>query len=227
MKLKWRKYWTESARPLLMLVLAISAFRSVVADWYHVPSGSMKPTILECERVVVNKLAYDLKVPFTTWHLVEWAGPERGDIAVFYSPANGQRLVKRVIGLPGDIVEMVHGRLTINGQPVAYETASQTVAEQIPLPERRAHDFATERLPGQAHPIMGSPALPALRNFEAKVPDGQYFMLGDNRDNSFDSRYFGPVKRDRVIGKAKAVVLSFDRERYYRPRWSRCFGALE
>jgi signal peptidase I len=212
---------------MLILVLAVTGFRSAVADWYHVPTGSMKPTILECERVFVNKLAYDLKVPFTTWHLAEWGDPQRGDITVFYSPVNGQRLVKRVIGLPGDEVALVNGRLSINGQPVVYEDAPPTVAAQIPLPERRAHDFARELLPGRPHPVMGSPALPALRTFEAKVPAGQYFMLGDNRDNSLDSRYFGSVKREQIIGKAKAVVLSFDRDRHYLPRWGRCLNALE
>ena len=84
-----------------MLALVMFSMRSSLADWYHVPTGSMKPTILEGDRVFVDKLAYDLKVPFTTWHLAEWSQPQRGDIVVFFSPKDGTRLVKRVIGLPG------------------------------------------------------------------------------------------------------------------------------
>ena len=86
-----------------------------MADWNDVPTGSMKPTILEGDRVFVNKLAYDLKVPFTTWHITEWSNPHCGDIVVFFSPKDGKRLVKRVIGLPGDTVELQNERLVING----------------------------------------------------------------------------------------------------------------
>src|SRR5512137_2414693 len=96
-----RQYWRREIRPLVVIGLVICSIRSSLADWNDVPTGSMKPTIVEGDRVFVNKLAYDLKVPFTTWHLAEWASPQRGDIAVFYSPHDGKRLVKRVAGLPG------------------------------------------------------------------------------------------------------------------------------
>src|SRR4026208_1115317 len=99
-----RQIWRKEIRPLLLLGLVLFSIRSSLADWNDVPTGSMKPTILEGDRVFVNKLAYDLKVPFTTWHLAEWSEPKRGDIVVFFSPANEQRFVKRVVGLPGDRV---------------------------------------------------------------------------------------------------------------------------
>src|SRR5271170_4889031 len=102
----WHEYRGFAAFIVLMLV-----FRSALADWNSVPTGSMKPTILEGDRIFVNKLAYDLKVPFTTWHLAEWANPKRGDIVVFYSPEDGTRLVKRVVGLPGDVVELRNEQL--------------------------------------------------------------------------------------------------------------------
>src|SRR5215831_15298421 len=98
------KWWKQTVRPLLIVALIIFSIRSSLADWNDVPTGSMKPTILEGDRIFVNKLAYDLKVPFTTWHVAEWSNPKRGEIVVFDSPKDGQRLVKRVIGVPGDTV---------------------------------------------------------------------------------------------------------------------------
>ena len=89
------RWWKKEIRPLLILALVLFAVRSSLADWNDVPSGSMRPTIIEGDRIFVNKLAYDLKVPFTTWHIAEWSNPQRGDIAVFFSPHDGQRLVKR------------------------------------------------------------------------------------------------------------------------------------
>src|SRR3954453_8779531 len=119
-KQKWTKFLREEARPLLIMVLVLFAFRSAIADWNDVPTGSMKPTIIEGDRIFINKLAYDLKVPFTTWHLAQWSNPKRGDIVVFYSPHDEKRLVKRVVGLPGDLIEMKDEKLIINGEPVEY-----------------------------------------------------------------------------------------------------------
>src|SRR5438876_3336294 len=115
-----RHWWVKEIRPLLIIALVLFAIRSSLADWNDVPTGSMKPTIVEGDRVYVNKLAYDLKVPFTTWRIAEWSKPKRGDIVVFYSPYDGQRLVKRVIGLPGDTVELRNDALILNGQRVEY-----------------------------------------------------------------------------------------------------------
>src|SRR5471032_1979047 len=117
---RFQRWWRKDIRPLLILGLIVFSIRSSLADWNDVPTGSMKPTILEGDRVFVNKLAYDLKVPFTTWHLAEWANPQRGDIVVFYSPKDGTRLVKRAVGLPGDVIELRNEQLIINGAPVDY-----------------------------------------------------------------------------------------------------------
>src|SRR5580698_3599272 len=111
----WRQF-----RSFAFIFVILFAVRSSIADWNIVPSGSMIPTILEGDRIFVNKLAYDLKVPFTTWHLATWSNPQRGDIVVFYSPHDGTRLVKRVVGLPGDTVELRNEQLVINGSPVDY-----------------------------------------------------------------------------------------------------------
>jgi len=220
-------WWRKEIRPLLILALILFSIRSSLADWNDVPTGSMKPTILEGDRVFVNKLAYDLKVPFTTLHLAEWSNPKRGDIVVFFSPHDGLRLVKRVIGLPGDTIELRDNNLVLNGQPVEYQPLAQEFLHDLAPADRDGRVFATEQLPGQTHAVAGNPAVPARRSFAPyRVPEGHYFMMGDNRDDSFDSRYYGPVKRKQIVGRATSVVLSFDRENYWLPRWQRFFTSL-
>src|SRR5688500_5649188 len=118
----------KQARSFVFVVLLVLSFRSSIADWNDVPTGSMKPSILEGDRIYVNKLAYDLKVPFTTWHVAEWDSPERGEVVVFFSPQDGIRLVKRVIGVPGDVVEMRNNRLYVNGLPASYQPADPDIA---------------------------------------------------------------------------------------------------
>jgi len=221
------QWWRKEILPLLILALILFSIRSSLADWNDVPSGSMRPTILEGDRIFVNKLAYDLKVPFTTWHLAEWSNPERGDIVVFFSPHDGTRLVKRVIGLPGDTIELRNNQLVINGAPVAYQPIAEELLRYIPAAEREGRIFASEILPGQTHAVGGYPAAPAPRTFAPLVvPPGEYFMMGDNRDDSFDSRFYGPVKRGKIVGRATAVVLSIDKSNYWLPRWKRTFTSL-
>ncbi len=187
----------------------------------------MKPTILEGDRVYVNKVAYDLKVPFTTWHLAEWSNPRRGDIVVFFSPYDGKRLVKRVIGLPGDTIELRNDRLILNGEPVEYKPIAEELLRDVAPADRANHLFAAEQLPGRPHAVAAFPGVPARRDFGPdRVPAGHYFMMGDNRDDSFDSRYYGAVARNRIVGHATAVALSFDHQHYWRPRWDRMFTSL-
>jgi signal peptidase I len=151
---------------------ALAAIRSAVADWSDVPSGSMTPTILVGDHIYVNKLAYDLKVPFTGTRVVTWADPHRGDVVILRSPANGKMLVKRVVAVPGDAVEPSHSQ----------------------------------------GPMI--------------LPPGKYFVMGDNRDHSLDSRYFGSVDRTQIIGRAVGVVISLDPNHYCLPRWGRFFSGL-
>lgn len=204
------------------------SLRSSLADWNVVPSGSMQPTILVGDRVLVNKVAYDLKVPFTTWHLAEWGNPQRGDIVVFFSPKDGTRLVKRVIGLPGDTVELRNDQLIINGDPVDYGPLNPAVRLGLSAAERARSTFAAEQLPHAAHAVMAINHVAAMRSFgPVQVGAGHYFMMGDNRDNSYDSRYFGTVARDQIVGRTRSVVLSLDKDNYWLPRWSRTFAALD
>src|SRR5438477_10450607 len=111
------KIWREWLRPFVLVAIIAAPFKSAIADWNWVPTGSMKPSILEGELVFVNKLAYDLKVPFTTLHVSTWSNPVRGDVVVFYSPVDGTRLVKRVVGLPGDTVQLRKDVLSLYGIP--------------------------------------------------------------------------------------------------------------
>jgi signal peptidase I len=222
-----RLYWRKEIRPLVVLALVLFAIRSSLADWNDVPTGSMKPTILEGDRVYVNKLAYDLKVPFTTWHLAEWGNPQQGDIVVFFSPHDGQRLVKRVIGVPGDTVELRNNVLFVNGKSMDYGPLAAERLHDVAGSDLQSHVFATENLNGKPHAVAATPGVMARRDFApVQVPAGQYFMMGDNRDDSFDSRYWGFVERKRIVGRATTVVLSLDRQNYWLPRWGRSLKSL-
>ncbi len=216
-----RKVWQEWLRPFAVAFVIIAPLKSVVADWNWVPSGSMKPTILEGELVGVNKLAYDLKVPFTTAHLATWSNPTRGDIIVFSSPADGMRLVKRVIGLPGDTVELRDEKVYLNGVPQVY-----ALADAAPFRGEIYEDpnpiIATERLGPSDHYIAILPDRPALRTYgPVTVPPGQYFVMGDSRDNSRDSRFIGCIPREKILGRVPRVILSFAPSHYYLPRLHR------
>jgi signal peptidase I len=219
--LKW--FWHEWVRPLLVMGFVLGSFRSAVADWNDVPTGSMKPTILEGDRVFVNKLAYDLKVPFTSWRLARWSEPQRGQIVVFFSPHDEKRLVKRVIGLPGDRVEMRKRVLYVNGVVVPQEPLDASRFDAASLDGAVP---SSEDLSGRRHPVLANPRRPVMTSFGPEtVPEGAYLMMGDNRDNSFDSRFFGFVARDRIVGEATAVALSIDWARH-RARWDRFFTKL-
>ncbi len=226
-KRRLRKFWREWAKPLLIVIIVLGSFRSAVADWNDVPTGSMKPTILEGERILVNKLAYGLRMPFTDWWITQWDGPQRGDVVICYAPDSGDRLVKRVVGLPGDVITLRDDTLIINGEPVGYEELTGDFADQIPADQRSQHVFAAEQLGDKLHPVMLTPGIPAKRFFgPVTLPPDQYFVMGDNRDQSRDSRFFGFVPRDEIVGRSSAIVLSFNPDRHYMPRWSRFFRSL-
>jgi signal peptidase I len=150
---------------LLIAALIATSFKSAIADWYIVPTGSMKPTILEGDRIFVNKLAYDLKVPCTTIHLATWDNSKRGDTVIFTSPADGKGLVKRVIGTPRDSVALVDDRLFINGRPIHYDQLSTQLMQGLPNEVRTGHELYREDLAGREHPVMITPSVPAMRTF--------------------------------------------------------------
>lgn len=197
-------------RGFLLFLLSFALLRTAVADWNPIPSASMRPTLLEGDVVLVNRLAYDLKLPLTDRVLLHLDDPRRGDVVTFSSPADGTRLIKRLVGLPGDRVALRGGVLFINGQPASradVHTAGETLAPGWVVDAVRA----TETLAGRAHAVQWLPAVPAQRDFGVvTVPAGHYFMLGDNRDNSEDSRFIGMVPREQLIGRAHHVLVAAD-----------------
>ena len=211
------KLWNGWVKPFLIILIVAGAVRSAIADWNDVPTGSMKPSIIEGDRIFVNKLAYDLKVPFTLWRVARWAEPARGDVVVFFEPVYEQRYVKRVIGRPGDVIELRDNRLIVNGQAIEYETRSTEEGRVL----------VDEDLDGRTHAVALTPGLPSRSDFgPVTVPEGQFFLMGDNRDQSFDSRYFGFIDRDRIVGRATMIIFSTDAARWYAPRTERFFEKL-
>ncbi len=220
-------FWKGWGYSIFVALIIATSFKSAIADWNIVPTGSMKPTILEGDRIFVNKLAYDLKIPYTTLHIAEWGDPLRGDIVVFYSPADGKRLVKRVVGIPGDSIAMRNNQLIINGEKIKYEPINDSKMNHLSLSMDTNQYGFIENLNHTRHPIMITPQRPSLRSFgPATIPEGKFFMMGDNRDNSADSRYFGFVDRNRVVGQATSIIISLDINDKHQPRWERFFTDL-
>lgn len=225
---RWQHLWLEWIRPLLVVGSVLLSFRSSIADWNDVPSGSMIPTILEGDRVFVNKLAFNLNFPFTSWSLAHWADPVRGDVVVLWSPYDGKRLVKRIVAVPGDTLEVRRHRLVVNGRPATYDPLPPEVLREARVEEPLYELSALENVEGRRHAAIATSADVARSNFgPVQLSAGQYFVMGDHRDDSFDSRFFGIVERWRIVGRATTVVLSLDINHGWRPRWSRFFKRLE
>lgn len=178
--------------PLLVLLVLLSAARSSFANHYRVPSGSMEYTLMPGDRVVVDMTAYGLRIPFTDIDLVDMGTPRPGDVVVFDSPVDGVRLIKRVVAAGGDVVDVVDGRLSING--IAMQTRDWPVLETL--------DGHVARLNLDAG---GGPDVHGL-----VVPDGQVLVMGDHRGASYDGRYFGLVPEAEFYGRALAVYYRRD-----------------
>jgi signal peptidase I len=208
----------QSNKKFLIFILLMSVFRSAVADWYTVPTGSMQPTIQEGDRIVVNKMAYDLRLPFTGATLVSLDTPQRGEIVVFESKAAVLRLIKRVIGLPGDVVTMNNEIIQVNGQTLSYKPLAKS-----PDVSNHTTTSAIETVGDIKHHInIDNTASDSLSNFApVTVPAGHYLVLGDNRRHSADSRVYGFVPHHELRGKATAIAFSVNYDNYYLPRSNR------
>jgi signal peptidase I len=221
------RIWREWRIVVIFIVFVVVPVKSSLADWNWVPTGSMNPTIVEGDLIYVNKVAYDLRIPLTLHHLASWSEPQRGDIVVCLSPEDGIRLVKRVVGKPGDTIQMRDDALFLNGQPLAYSRTSLDCFIHLPGDTVATGVLSLESLGHVVHPVVSIPGLGAMRSFgPLTVPDGYYFVLGDNRDVSRDSRYFGFVPRESILGRARAVILSFDITDQYQPRIARFLTRL-
>lgn len=188
---RWRRYAREAA--FLAAILAVQfAARSSFADHYVIPSGSMEPTLGIGDRILVNRMAYGLRIPFTRTVVAGAGEPRRGDVVVFDSPVDGERLVKRVVAVPGDSLEVRGGQPIVNGRPLPWTLSSGVACEDVPADGAHRHRLGL--LYG------GGDDLPATR-----IPEGYAFAMGDNRGNSADSRVWGLLPLANVQGRALAV----------------------
>lgn len=210
---RFTKLWNENKSLVLFIILMV-AFRSAVADYSLVPTGSMQPTIVEGDVILINKIAYDIRVPLSHTSLIKLGDPKRGDIIIFDSKVSDLRLVKRVIGVPGDVLEMYNNQLIINGKKLKYSTESElTNVSKIDI---------TENLLGLEHSVRIMPYRTGQTSFRPiMVPQGYYFAMGDSRDNSADSRVIGLVPRHEIIGRTKRTLASVDLEKYLKPKFDR------
>lgn len=227
-----QRFWQEWRGFFIFLAVMIF-FRVAIADWNHVPSGSMRPNLIEGDRIWVNKLAYDIKIPYTSVVLKKMSDPKRGDVVVFFAPGQERtRMVKRLIGMPGDKISISNNVLTINGERLEYDPTALDTTEQVNVDLAQGFKHLTESLPGHPHTMMirGNGRSPReLRNLsQITVPEGHYLMLGDNRDQSRDSRVWGFVPHDMIIGRSSTVVMSLrSASDFFRPRGERFFLSLE
>jgi signal peptidase I len=220
-------WWVEYAKSFFPVIVVVFFIRSFLAEPFKIPSGSMIPTLQVGDFILVNKFTYGIRLPVINKKIVQFNNPQRGDVMVFHYPENPSLdYIKRVVGLPGDTVEYNHKKLTINGVVQSqlpegeYNYTEQdlnfvhTEKSQETLGERK-HDVIVN--PERPTLFLGSVAeFPGRENctyddelVRCKVPEGNYFMMGDNRDNSRDSRYWGFVPDDHIVGKAFFVWMNF------------------
>jgi signal peptidase I len=210
----------EYSRAFFPILLIVLVLRSFLYEPYRIPTGSMIPTLLVGDFIFVSKFSYGLRLPVTHHKILATGEPERGDVAVFRLPSDPKiNYIKRVIGLPGDVIAYRDHRLTVNGDPVALAEDGVYAA-----PDARGRLYM-EQIGGVNHQILVS--RPWTEPFEAVVPDGCYFMMGDNRDNSQDSRYreVGCVPEGNLVGRASRIWLSWQWGDW--PRWGRIGNSID
>ena len=216
-------WWLDWTAGLFPVILAVFVLRSFLFEPFKIPSGSMIPTLLVGDLILVNKFEYGIRLPVINTKLTEGTPLHRGDVVVFrYPPKPSLDYIKRVVGLPGDEVAYLNKRLTINGKPVS----KQPVPDFFDEDTMQYYKQFEEVLGGKRHRILNDdnrPAfIPGAENFPnrdncrysvegvvCKVPPGHYFMMGDNRDNSLDSRYWGFVPDANIVGKAFFIWMNF------------------
>jgi signal peptidase I len=216
-------WWLDWTAGLFPVILAVFVLRSFLFEPFKIPSGSMIPTLLVGDLILVNKFAYGIRLPVLNTKITDGTPPQRGDVMVFrYPPKPSLDYIKRVVGVPGDEVAYLNKHLTINGQPVSKEAVADYFDEDAMAYFKQFE----ENLGGKRHRILNDdnrPAfIPGVENFPfkdncrysvegvvCKVPEGHYFMMGDNRDNSLDSRYWGFVPDKNIVGKAFFIWMNF------------------
>lgn len=209
---KKANWLVDFGRQFFPVILAVFLLRSFIAEPFRIPSGSMIPTLRVGDFILVNRFAYGLRCPIGDCKLLATGEPKRGDVVVFRYPVDPrQDFIKRLIGLPGDTVRYVNKELTVNGERMEQQPIGR-------FGDRLDVEF-TEKLGSVPHSILTNADRPT-QDFEFTVPAGQYFMMGDNRDGSSDSRFWGTVPEAYLKGRAFFVWMSWDAEAM-RPAWSR------
>jgi signal peptidase I len=222
-RLLMQPWWLDWTAGLFPVIIAVFVLRSFLFEPFKIPSGSMIPTLLVGDLILVNKYTYGLRLPVLNTKLTNGTPPKRGDVMVFrYPPKPSLDYIKRVVGVPGDEVAYLNKKLTINGQPVSKNAVPEFFDEDA----MRYFKQFEEDLGGKRHRLLNDddrPAfIPGVEDFPFKqncrysvegvtcrVPEGHYFMMGDNRDNSLDSRYWGFVPDKNIVGKAFLVWMNF------------------
>jgi len=198
----------EYARSFFPIILVVLVIRSFIAEPFRIPSGSMLPTLHVGDFILVNKFAYGIRLPVLNSKVLETGEPERGDVVVFRYPKNPQvDYIKRVIGLPGDTIGYFNKTVYINGEKVDQEVKDKSSELFSLVPARNELRF--EALDGAGHEILVDPDRRLVEG-EAVVPEGEYFVMGDNRDNSNDSRFWGTVPEANLVGEAFFIWMSWD-----------------
>ena len=196
--------------PVLAVVLGL---RSFVAEPFRIPSSSMMPSLLIGDFILVNKFAYGLRLPITNQKFIATGEPKRGDVVVFKPPQHpDQDWIKRVIGLPGDTIAYHDHTVYVNGKPLQYQSLGGYVGKGQGADMTGAR-LLIEALPGRPHPVLAREDMPFFVQGEGQwtVPAGDYFVMGDNRDNSEDSRFWGFLPETNLRGKAFLIWMSWDR----------------
>lgn len=226
---RWRRpgqkepWWIEYPKSFFPVILIVFLLRSFLVEPFRIPSGSMIPTLLVGDFILVNKFAYGIRLPIVNRKIIEVGEPRRGDVMVFRYPEDPSLdYIKRVVGLPGDRIVYANKRLSVNGQEVAVKPLGDYLhRERMTFARRYA-----ETLGGTAHSVLvedDAPAtIPFVKQFPFRenctynseglactVPPGHYFLMGDNRDNSSDSRVWGFVPDANIVGKAFFIWFNF------------------
>ena len=206
--------YSRSFFPVLLFVLVI---RSFIFEPFRIPSGSMMPTLLQGDFIFVKKYSYGLRLPVTETKILEIGSPERGDVVVFRLPSDpGINYIKRVVGLPGDQVVYERHRLLINGQEIALEQHPDATSQEPRF---------IEQLGDREHEILITNAAYMVRDGVYTVPEGHYFMMGDNRDNSRDSRFISSIPETHLVGEAVRIWMHMDGASW--PRWERIGNKIQ
>ena len=200
----------EYARSFFPVFLVVFVLRSFIAEPFRIPSNSMMPTLLTGDFILVNKYTYGIRLPVLGTKMISIGEPHRGDVVVFKYPEDPSTpFIKRVVGLPGDEIAYYNKSLYINGEEIGQDVVGSYSGYGSGVGMTGA-SLLTEHLPGNEHEILIMESRPGGKQNGVTLPAGEYFVLGDNRDNSRDSRFWGTVPDDLLIGKAFAIWMNWD-----------------